>query len=466
MKLLSFNNHDDKEPAFGTVTSTRALLSRESGSTGNGQYSQVQLEGSSYKDGPTTHSLECTSTKRKVPWTDIVPWPDSVQLPSLLAEIESFFATYVRAPADYLMLAALWVVGSHLMRLWTWFPRLYCRSALENSGKTTFGSCIVYCCPRGFELINTTPATLFRAIDQDAPTLFLDEADNYLESNDQIIAILNNGQRRDGVLPRCERVVGADGQSRIEVRYFSVYAAVVMAGLGDLRRTLRSRSLALQLVPATKSDQPQKWTELAKVEALELCRKAARWAMDNENAVAEPYKTLPTFGVNRQDDNARPLLAIASLAGSDRLERARQALHRLWEEDATPPGLAHRLFVDILAVFLASSEGTNAPAAMQASGLAKKLVALEDAEWSRARRGKPIDAAWLRDELRSAFQLRTKNVKIDGAVRKGFHWSDLDQIAQIHRDGLCDTAVTMSASEEVIRFLSSLENKPVEDQKS
>ena len=94
--------------------------------------------------------------------------------------------------------------------------------------------------------VNATPAALFRAVAdlEHRPTVLFDEIDTIFgpraKENEELRGLLNAGHRRSGVAYRC---VGEGTQQ--EVKEFPAYAAVALAGIGDLPDTILSRSIVI-----------------------------------------------------------------------------------------------------------------------------------------------------------------------------------------------------------------------------
>ena len=90
--------------------------------------------------------------------------------------------------------------------------------------------------PRVLSVAGITAAAIFRTVELARPTLLIDEADTFLQQNDELRGVLNSGHRRGG---NVVRLLG-DGH---EPRQFSTFAPVAIAMIGKLPNTLADRSI-------------------------------------------------------------------------------------------------------------------------------------------------------------------------------------------------------------------------------
>jgi hypothetical protein len=115
-----------------------------------------------------------------------------------------------------------------------------------GSGKTRTLEVLEDLVPAPMHVLSASTAAIFRTIEVEQPTLLLDEVDAIFgrrgkdDNNEDLRALLNAGHRIGATIPRCV------GPSH-EVRRFPVYAAVALAGLGDLPDTLMTRSVVIRM---------------------------------------------------------------------------------------------------------------------------------------------------------------------------------------------------------------------------
>jgi hypothetical protein len=125
----------------------------------------------------------------------------------LLAEIEAFLGRFVVLPsAEARDLLALWVVHTWALDAAA-FATPYRRitSAAPSSGKTLLLEVLAAITRNGWHAVNPSVAVLYRKIDRAAPTLLLDEMDNYpLDDGRDALSVLNAGHKRGAKVDRCK----------------------------------------------------------------------------------------------------------------------------------------------------------------------------------------------------------------------------------------------------------------------
>lgn len=115
---------------------------------------------------------------------------------ALLDAISAAYRKYLAVPKHYAETMAIYVLHSHAFEAATTTPYPYFRSPEAECGKTLALELLEHLCRRGEILTNVTPATLFRLIDAELPTLCIDELDTIYgrhpsERNEDLRAIIN-----------------------------------------------------------------------------------------------------------------------------------------------------------------------------------------------------------------------------------------------------------------------------------
>ena len=130
-------------------------------------------------------------------------------------------------------------------------PRLALLSPEPGSGKTRTLEVLELVVPRPMHVLSASPAAVFRSIESEHPTLLLDEVDAIFgkrgtdDGAEDLRGLLNAGHRAGATIPRC---VG----THHEVKRFPVFAAVALAGLGDLPETLMTARDHPHAAPCTR----------------------------------------------------------------------------------------------------------------------------------------------------------------------------------------------------------------------
>ena len=319
-------------------------------------------------------------------FAEVAPWPDPVDGRELIKDLESFVRRFLILPSEPAYLAfSLWALAAHAHDLFQLFPMLVISSAVPQSGKTTALDVLSVLVPKPFRTTNATAASLFHAINDFHPTLLIDEGDSFLIGNEALRGLLNSCHLRAYAL-----VTRATGT-------FSTWAAVVIALIGKVPKTVEDRAIIIPMQRRARHEQVEGF-RLDRLHELEhLRRKAARWVQDHADQLRAADPEIPDeIASYRARDNWRVLLALADEIGGEVARRAREvavALSKADEEfDEDPATLLlrdlERLFRHRRADRIESQEIVNS------------LVAVEDGRWVDYKRGRPLTTQGLAKMLR------------------------------------------------------------------
>lgn len=316
------------------------------------------------------------------PFEDVEPWPVPVDGAALARSIRDVLRAHVVfAKPCHADAAALWLMGTYLMDSWTLWPKMLISSPERRCGKTTLLEVMEAYAHRALIASNITAAGLFRAIEAWRPTLLLDEADRFVSGNEELNGIINAGhRRRTAVVIRVEERGGKHVPTR-----FSVWAPLVIAGIGAQADTLADRSLRISLRRKLRDERTAKLPASFFEGQRDARRMAARWAADHAQAVEVLNLEPPALDNDRAQDNWTPLTRIAAVLGSEWPERAADAYRRMEaavDADEESPGV---LLLRDAAGLLERHAGRMGSAQMCAA-----LVALEAAPWGEWRDGRPL----------------------------------------------------------------------------
>jgi putative DNA primase/helicase len=273
------------------------------------------------------------------------PWPADVDGATLLEELVTMFATHIVLPPGADVALALWVLFSHAIDAFDIAPRLAIASATKRCGKTTLIKLLAHLCRNALASSNITPAAVFRVIDAAQPTLLVDEADTFARINPALRGILNSGHDRAAAF--VYRVEGG------VVRSFCTFAAVAVAAIGRQPPTWRDRAIDITMRRKGSAEKVEELSRVKHQQLNDLARKAARWTVDNGQALQAAAPALPDGLDDRAANNWSVLISIADLCGSDWGARARAIavdMSHARKEDE----LAIQLLVDLKEIFHAS----------------------------------------------------------------------------------------------------------------
>jgi len=148
--------------------------------------------------------------------------------------------------------------------------------------------------------------------------------------------------------------------------------------------------------------------------------KLARFALDYAGQVRDARPELPEQLSDRAQDNWEPLLAIASCAGPDWLERATQAAIKLSStaESLTNPG--NELLADIFDIFESRNESK-----ITTTELISALVNDDEKSWATYNRGKPLSPRQLANLLKP-YGIQPRTVRVLNTTPKGYYQDDFE----------------------------------------
>jgi putative DNA primase/helicase len=291
---------------------------------------------------------------------------------------------------------------------------------------------------------NISPPALFRVIEEAQPTLLIDEADTFLQGNEELRGILNAGysqetayvvrvasreqnltQRRKGPEAQRGSLTFTEGNKENEgegtssqLVKFSCWCPKVMAAIGRLPETLADRCIIITMQRKSGNERCER---LRSLDATDLRRRCARFVEDNREKIATWQPAIPEKLNDRAADIWEPLLALAELAGGDWPSRARAAAEKLSgsREENTRIGL---LLLYIQALFRDSGQERHF-----SRTVVRTINQFEDRPWEEERKGKPIDELWLSRQLKP-YGIHPRTVWINGETARGYHREDFEDV--------------------------------------
>jgi len=338
---------------------------------------------------------------------DVSPWHEPVDGEGLVADLEAAIRKHVILNEHQALAVALWVMHAHALECADHSPRLHVASPAKRCGKSTLLKVIKQLVPKPISTENITTAALFRIIELAQPTLLIDEADIFLKDNEDMRALLNAGHDRGG---QVIRTVGDD----FEPRAFSVWGPVIIAGIGQIPDTLEDRSITIALRRRKSDEQIERLRNRRTGHLDTLCRRAARWVTDSRTALSDADPALPEKLGDREQDNWRPLIAIANAISVVVGARARMAALEI-RESVEDESAAIMCLADVAAIFVDQNQAT-----LSSQDLINRLTAMEDRPWPEWRRGQPLTKTGLA-RLLKPFGIKPKQVRLNPTTNvKGY----------------------------------------------
>ena len=248
-------------------------------------------------------------------------------LGTLLDEICAFVRQYISFTSDAQpTVIALWIVHTWFVDCFEFTPYLHIFSPTRSCGKSHLLDCIAKLVHNVLSTVSLTVAALFRTIEQDQPTLLIDEVDTVFSKgneNEELRAILNAGFERGSKVRRC---VGPN----YDLKDFAVFCPKALAGIGRLPDTVSDRCIPIHLIAKKKSDKVQRFRKReVNVEELVAALEAYSQKPEIVEALRNGRAEVPEIS-DRQNDIAEGLIVIADLAGGDWPGKARKSLIELF----------------------------------------------------------------------------------------------------------------------------------------
>lgn len=242
-----------------------------------------------------------------------------------LDEITAFMRRFVVfADEDHATVLALWILHTWTFGAAYATPYLYVNSAEPQSGKTRVLEVCQLLARNAISNSNTSTAAMFRLIESQSPTLFLDEVDAVFTgaANEELRGVLNSGYKQGGSVMRF------DG---MDVARFSTFCPKMLVGIDNagMPDTIRDRCIPIVL-KRKKTDQEVERFVPRKIqdEADALRARIEAWATHNiERIMGAPDPKVIDGISDRSFEITEPLLILARICGAEKATR--EAILRL-----------------------------------------------------------------------------------------------------------------------------------------
>jgi hypothetical protein len=228
--------------------------------------------------------------------------------PNVLELVHHVLQGYVDLQPHEYVGTALWILHTHVHQRFQVCPRLALLSPVRGCGKSKVLLIATRLVANAERHDNITAPSIYRLIDNNAPTLLLDEGDNLGLKIDRVMrSVLHSGWLRGGVITRV---------IRNEPKAFSTFCPVAIAAIGTLTLPLLHRSIVVQMHRTLRTDLKtiEMMSSLEEINRLEALRRhIVAWAQTAQFSL-EPQ--LPKILRGRTADNWRVLTAVADSFGS------------------------------------------------------------------------------------------------------------------------------------------------------
>jgi hypothetical protein len=347
--------------------------------------------------------------KDELPFQLFKPSTSEVDLAALLDLIVATTHRFVVIDNDQLIACALWTAHTYLVDVFDTSPLLIIDAPEKACAKTLLQQIIASMSFRALSASNATPSVLFRSVELWNPTLFFDEADTFFKDKNELAGMINGGYKKSGFVLRSEAV----GDS-FEPKKFSVYGAKSIAGIA-LDKHIPDATLSRGIIIKMRRKLPDESIERLRYaeDGLfeNISSKLMRFAEDYAQQVFEARPHLPDELSDRAQDNWEPLLAIASCASEEWLQRATDVALRLSSAKNESVSTGNELLSDIQYIFSMQAGTKNHADKISSADLIIALTNITDGPWATHNFGKPITARQLSKQLAN-YGIHSKTVRI------------------------------------------------------
>ena len=156
----------------------------------------------------------------------------------LIERLEQLYRAHLKLDAGFFLVFALWNLHTYFFELFAVTPYIWLRSPTPSCGKTTAADLLAYGSHDSQFTVNISKAALYHVIDQQHPTLIMDEAEGDLDDR-EMRSLINAGYRRNG--GEVKRWI------RGRLHSFSVYCPKVIASIRPIPQTVIDRSIKVEL---------------------------------------------------------------------------------------------------------------------------------------------------------------------------------------------------------------------------
>ena len=383
----------------------------------------LALEERIRQDGVPGRIESSEGTGTRINFEDPEPWPDSVDGPELLADLDGWIKAHLHLGSHAVRAVALWAVATWFVSELYFAPPLVVQSPTKRAGKTLLLDLLRWIVRRGYLTSGggVTPAVLFRLNEAWRPTILMDEAERLggAGADRDLVGFLNNGYRKGGFIARCV-------EPHWEVVEFDAFGFRALAAIGSLWDTIEDRSVIIRLQRKPRGVAVRRFSaRKVEREGRELARRLARFALDQADAVARAEEDTPRPKAldDRACDSWAPLFAVAAVAGGEWPEHALEAALQL-SAASRDEGRSEQMIHDLRTIF---EEQAN-PEVIQSGDLTDRLNAIETSPWGDYRKGHGITTHKLAALLRP-FEVRPDQRRTSaGSKVRGWWYKDLEPL--------------------------------------
>jgi len=243
---------------------------------------------------------------------------------SLFSRIKNYLIRYIFFKNDFHPdLLALWIMGTYVFTVFRYFPYLHIR-AEKRSGKTLLMEVMSKIAFNGELVSNISTAVLFRDIQANRLSLFLDEVERMRkvdkEFYGELMRVLNSGFHYLGKVKRVEKIKNDNWTPKS----FSTYSPKVFAGINEIDDVLQDRTILIQLWRKKDSEKVERFklNNSLEAEINQIKQDCYLFALKHAKHIAnfvnlEEFEELPDSLSDREKDIFEPVFIMGKIVESE-----------------------------------------------------------------------------------------------------------------------------------------------------
>ena len=338
----------------------------------------------------TAPGKESDKSKRLIP--DIIPYDGQVNGIEIVDELVGIIKRHVILPDNEALAIAYWILQGYNIKEFTFAPRLLIISPEKRCGKSTLLQLLKVLCYRSYPIGNCTPAVLYRIIEKYHPTVLIDEADSFFNTQSEMRNIINSGfQDQFGV-------ARSGGKNYEDIIDYDVFAMTAIASINNLPDTIMDRGIKISMVRKLDSEKVESFRERVMQSKFEVLKRKCRKLMLDIGHQAGENIIYNIPGLSDRDcDVWEGIISIAQIIGDE--ERTLKAAKELTAKASKDnESIKTLLLKNIIHIFKEYNFED-----ISSADLVNKLCLLEDAPWNEISKGKPLTAhklSWFLKEFK------------------------------------------------------------------
>ena len=325
----------------------------------------------------TPQNISCLSE-------NTVPYPDPINGMELVTEIKKILNTYLFMPTGADDAIAIWILHTYIPDAFDYTPRLSIISPEPRCGKTSLLDFLTQLSYRPLSVSGISASAMFRVIELEHPTLIIDEADTFINTNEELRGIINTGYKKDGKVIRSEI-----NNKNFRPQVFICFAPCAIACIGKTPQTIADRSIIICMERKTKNEKRERIIsrKIRPITGL-LKSKCLRYMQDNREQISAIYPELPEWLDSRAQDITEPLFAIASNISPEYLTQFTSSIKTLMKNRSNIDELSLKtmLLSDIRSIFAAKDCEY-----IDSTVLVEELKNLEESPWYEYNYGRGLN---------------------------------------------------------------------------